>query len=55
MAICWKGIAADVVGHDKKTMTYGLYSAGSSIAQMFGEAISKVSYPGALGKPCEDR
>ena len=46
-----EGIAADVVGHGKKTMTYGLYSAGSSIAQKFGEAISKVSYPGALGKP----
>jgi integrase len=45
-----EGVSADVVGHDKKTMTYGLYSSGSSMAQKL-EAISKVSYPGALGTP----
>lgn len=45
-----EGVAADVVGHDKKTMTYGLYSSGSSMAQKL-EAISKVTYPGALGNP----
>lgn len=45
-----EGIAADVAGHDKKTMTYGLYSGGSSMAQKL-EAISKVAYPGALGRP----
>lgn len=43
-------IATDVVGHDKKTMTYGLYSSGSSMAQKL-EAISKVAYPGSLGTP----
>ena len=43
-------IATDVVGHDKKTLTYGLYSSGSSMAQKL-EAISKVSYPAPLDAP----
>lgn len=30
-AQCPEGIAADILGHDKPTMTYGLYSGGSSI------------------------
>ena len=25
-----EGVSADIVGHEKKTMTYGLYSAGTS-------------------------
>lgn len=45
-----EGIAADILGHEKKTLSYGLYSSGSSMAQKL-EAISKVSYPGPLGKP----
>lgn len=45
-----EGIAADILGHEKKTLSYGLYSSGSSLKQKM-EAISKVSYPGALGKP----
>jgi integrase len=45
-----EGIAADILGHEKKTLSYGLYSSGSSMAQKL-EAISKVTYPGALGKP----
>lgn len=45
-----EGFSADIVGHAKKTMTYGLYSSGSSMAQKL-DAISKVSYPGELGKP----
>lgn len=45
-----EGIAADIVGHEKKTMTFGLYSSGSEQAQKL-EAISKVTYPGALGSP----
>lgn len=28
-----EGITADIVGHEKNTMTYGLYSGGTSIAQ----------------------
>jgi integrase len=45
-----EGFSADIVGHAKKTMTYGLYSSGSSMAQKL-DAISKVSYPGELGNP----
>lgn len=47
-----EGIAADILGHEKKTLSYGLYSSGSSMAQKL-DAISKVTYPGALGKPLE--
>ena len=38
-----ENIAADIVGHDKPTMTYGLYSGGSSVSQRL-EAITKVFY-----------
>ena len=31
-----ENIAADIVGHDKATMTYGLYSGGTSTQQKFG-------------------
>lgn len=27
-----EGIAADIVGHEKPTVTYGLYSMGSELA-----------------------
>lgn len=39
-----EGIASDIVGHEKKTMTYGLYSQGASLSQKI-EAIEKVVYP----------
>jgi hypothetical protein len=29
---CPEGVAADLLGHDKPTITYGLYSGGSSMA-----------------------
>lgn len=29
-----EGIAADILGHEKQTMTYGVYSGGTSIEQM---------------------
>lgn len=29
-----EGVAADLIGHEKATMTYGLYSGGSSIKQL---------------------
>ena len=45
-----EGIAADVVGHDKKTITFGLYSSGSEQRQKL-EAISTVAYPAPLDKP----
>ncbi|MBA3596213.1 MAG: tyrosine-type recombinase/integrase [Methylibium sp.] len=45
-----EGVAADILGHEKATMSYGLYSAGSSMAQKL-RAISKVTYPSQLDKP----
>lgn len=39
-----EGIAADIVGHEKSTITYGLYSAGTSMARKL-EAISLICYP----------
>lgn len=31
-----EGIAADLVGHEKQTMTYGVYSGGSALKQLAG-------------------
>jgi integrase len=45
-----ESIAADILGHEKKTMTFGLYSDGSSMAQK-REALALVVYPGELGMP----
>ena len=41
---------ADIVGHDKPRITYGLYSAGASTAQK-AEALAKVAYEGKLAIP----
>jgi integrase len=38
-----EGIAADILGHEKQTITYGLYPGRISMAQKM-EAISKFSY-----------
>lgn len=38
-----EGLAADIVGHEKKTITYGLYSGGSSTRRK-QEAINKITY-----------
>lgn len=38
-----EGITADIVGHEKKTMTYGLYSAGTSDKKKL-EAIKQITY-----------
>jgi integrase len=38
-----EGISADIVGHGKKTMTYGLYSGGSSMEQKTA-AINLIDY-----------
>ncbi|MEN9890478.1 MAG: hypothetical protein RLY78_773 [Pseudomonadota bacterium] len=43
-------IASDVVGHKLDTMTYGLYSSGSSEEQKL-EALKRATYPGALAQP----
>ncbi len=45
-----EGVAADIVGHAKKTLTYGLYSSGSAEKQKL-KAISKVVYPSPLDAP----
>lgn len=45
-----EGIAADILGHEKKTLSYGLYSSGSSTKQKLA-AISKVTYPAPLDSP----
>lgn len=38
-----EGVAADIVGHEKKTMTYGLYSNGTKAKIKF-EAVKKIKY-----------
>ena len=38
-----ENIAADIVGHEKQTMTYGLYSGGSSLEQK-RNAIRQIKY-----------
>ncbi len=38
-----EGITADIVGHEKKTITYGLYSGGASPKIKF-EAVRKIKY-----------
>lgn len=38
-----EGVAADILGHDKRTMSYGLYSGGSSMKQK-REAILRLDY-----------
>jgi integrase len=39
-----EGVAADILGHEKQTMTYGLYSGGSSMTQK-RTAVHKLAYP----------
>jgi site-specific recombinase XerD len=43
-------IISDVVGHETGVFTFDKYGSGSSMKQK-AEALSKVVYPGALGKP----
>jgi len=38
-----ENIAADIIGHDKATMTYGLYSGGTSTQQKF-DAVKSIEY-----------
>ena len=44
-----EGTRADILGHEKKTLSYGLYSSGSSLKQK-QEAIRKVAYAGPWGR-----
>jgi len=39
-----EGVAADILGHEKQTITYGLYSGGASM-RVKREAIEKLEYP----------
>ena len=39
-----ESVAADIVGHEKQTITYGLYSGGTSLPRM-REAIELLEYP----------
>lgn len=39
-----EGVAADILGHKKQTMTYGVYSGGTSLATK-AKAIAKLVYP----------
>lgn len=39
-----ENIASDILGHEKKTMTYGLYSAGASL-KVKAQALAKLRYP----------
>jgi integrase len=38
-----EGVAADIIGHKKATMTYGLYSGGASL-KVKRAAIEKLAY-----------
>ncbi len=44
-----EGITMDILGHEKKTMSYGTYSEGTSTKQKL-KAIAKVAYPAPLNK-----
>jgi integrase len=39
-----ENVAADIIGHDKPHMTYGVYSGGASL-EVKREALAKVTYP----------
>lgn len=41
-----ENVAADILGHEKPRITYGLYSGGTSLEQK-RKAIEAITYPGA--------
>ena len=45
-----ENVVADIVGHEKPTMTYGLYSGGATLAVKH-EALAKLAYPRPPVKP----
>jgi integrase len=45
-----EGVAADILGHDKPSMTYGLYSGGASM-DVKRVAIEKLNYPVVSREP----
>lgn len=44
-ALVPENVVADIVGHEKKSLTYGLYSGGTSLRTK-AEALKKLKYPG---------
>lgn len=48
-----ENVAADIIGHDKPTMTYGLYSGGASLATK-REAIDRLDYPCGREMPVDE-
>lgn len=40
-----ENVAADIVGHEKKTITYGVYSHGNKL-QIQKDALERIGYPG---------
>lgn len=45
-----ENVTADIVGHEKPRITYGLYSSGTSLKQK-SDALAHVVYAGALARP----
>lgn len=43
-----ENLTADIVGHKKTTMSYGLYSGRGATRGLLGAAIAKLSYPRPL-------
>ena len=44
-----EGIAADLVGHEKQSMTYGVYSGGSKLTQLANAVAVLDEAAGGLG------
>ena len=45
-----ENLTADIVGHKKTSMSYGLYSGRGATRKLLGAAIEKVCYPRPLGR-----
>lgn len=51
---CPEGVAADVVGHKKTTMTYGIYSGGAGIKKLSEWIEKALSFPGIVIAPAKN-
>jgi len=45
-----ENLTADIVGHKKTTMSYGLYSGRGATRGLLGNAVAKLAYPRPLGR-----
>ena len=43
-----EGVAADLIGHEKPNITYNVYSAGSSMLQLYNAVIVNAQYQAAI-------